>query len=408
MCAMRGEDEEPERPLKHVTFRFLKSRFDLPESIRDLHSLQWNILRWQNVNVTLPVLIPKGIILCNDTSNSYIFPGSAVSELFLFSKAAGLCDVWASRLRVRLAVIHKCPLVFIPRVAKMFSDTFKDFGSCGTPLRLTAHAISRHLIFSRNNQSANRYDTEICCASDEDCVLLLSLKDALGRLQRAIHDVIREDTRMLKECVRFLGGNTDMETDGDVEFRFPPCEKMKMVLREGAPVCAWDEDDSIVGGVGNMSPFASQFVADGLFATEVRLEKERRGAVDADPLFSESRRAVHSFSLWRSAPRKDARHVFCKDYKKYIPRVQPSPNGDILAVGAKLFNCDYSLFEKVLGRQVNLLTGKMELDMPPLDLDFLKSVLDMLHLPMDEILDPKLTLDTTQLPQSNEAEAYFV
>lgn len=255
--------------------------------------------RWHNLNVTLPLYIAHGTIMTNsDGTNTYLFPPSAIGERFLFSAAGQVANVWASCIRLRIAVVHKCPEHLVPAVATAFAEHLQDFKLPG-PIALKCRGVVKHKIQLRASGGVTfRYDTVADFETDEDHQRLKLLTQRLARL---------------KNLLRTFG-------DQGIELRFSPCKELKIAVREGDTPCQDPFIDSqIGGGAAAMGPWVSGHKVNGLVASEVRLEVDKSTAVHLDPCFPKELGVQCCKELCRDKFGNYARRVFVP--KLIIPPV---------------------------------------------------------------------------------------
>lgn len=323
------------------------SSAQIPPSVTDWYSLAYASKRWQNLNVVLPLFIPHGVIavIRSTGENTYVFPDERPASQLLFSGAGRVCDMWSSYLRLRVAVIHKCPEFLVPRVAQVFNDRLADLPKFSSPIRLRCSGLVKHTIQLRSSGGLTyRYDTigQVCDVEGKKKMRVIfdALQEVLNEvnnniarevedMMRVIHDgnsfrnrnvtgenanhyaaYCEEASRSATvgstplDCnpVTFLDDYSARQMPGAVattagaacwprskcglEFRFSPCKELKIAIREGT-LCDCAGVDSMIagGGASSMSCWAQQFSVDNLMVGEVRLERDKTSETQLDPFF---------------------------------------------------------------------------------------------------------------------------
>lgn len=222
--------------------------------------------RWHNLNVTLPLYIAHGTIITTDAAegtNTYLFSRSnEAAERLLFSSNGQVANIWATCIRLRIAVLHKCPEQAVSAVASAFNDHLEDFRLAG-PITLKCRGLVKHKIQLRASGGVSfRYDTVADFETEEDHQRLRLLIQRLS---------------VLKSKLKHFG-------EQGIELRFSPCKELKIAVREGDTPCPDPIIDSqIAGGAAAMGPWISQHAVNGLTANEVRLEIDKSTNVHIDP-----------------------------------------------------------------------------------------------------------------------------
>lgn len=319
----------------------------IPRSLTDFYSLAYASKRWQNLNVVLPLFIPHGIIavIRSTGENTYVFPDEYPASQLLFSGAGRICDMWSTYLRLRVAVIHKCPEFLVPRVAQAFNDRLADLPRFSSPIRLRCSGMVKHTIQLRSSGGLTyRYDTigQVCDPEDKKKMRLIfdALEGVLNEVNNNLAKEVEEMMRVIYDSGSVNTGNTSAEDDGQLsgyctfvhragnpvgsshrdptvcaepygstevpyvgsappsganswsrskcglEFRFSPCKELKIAIREGT-LCDCAGVDSMItgGGASSMSCWAQQFSVDNLMVGEIRLERDKTSETQLDPFF---------------------------------------------------------------------------------------------------------------------------
>lgn len=266
------------------------------KGLTDFYSFAYASKRWQNLNVVLPLFIPHGVIavIRSTGENTYVFPDQYPASQLLFSGSGKICDMWSTYLRLRVAVIHKCPEFLVPRVAQVFNSVLASLPKFSEPIHLRCAGMVKHSIQLRSSGGLTyRYDTigQISNAADQDKMRVL-----FEGLQNVMSSVNHYLAREMEDVFRSLQGRNEIDDSNigepnrnpkcGLEFRFSPCKELKIAIREGT-VCDCAGVDSMIagGGASSMSAWAQQFVVENLIVGELRLERDKTSETQLDPFF---------------------------------------------------------------------------------------------------------------------------
>lgn len=392
-----------------VCYHSLLAVQDLNKAL-DINFLSYTSRRWQNLNVVLPLFIPHGIVAILRTigENTYVFSDKYPASQLLFSGAGKICDMWSTYLRLRVAVIHKCPEFMVPRVAQVFNEKLATLPKFASPIHLHCSGIVKHTIQLRSSGGLTyRYDTIGQFRDGDDKKKMQLLFCALqGVLNEVNTTVAKEADEILKklqiweaERARESASNfpCDSEETNDLrhyvfdvcnkwtsneyttnsfhknfkspsmspsfdtrsipkcelEFRFSPCKELKIPIREGS-LCECAGVDSLVagGGASSMSSWAQQFSVDNLILGEIRLERDKTSETQLDPFFLPENE-VRTRLISKDIKKNPARVCFVDPSvypSQYRPPVEYSLNSSPFEAAEKLCGATHYTLAQLLPR----------------------------------------------------------
>lgn len=234
------------------------------------HKLENSLSHWRNIDVTCPILIPEGSLMVIPSSLDQQSLNS--STFYQFNDNPTITDIFgscwpgqnsintstqtpmdnlvsSSMLRTRLAVIHKCPDLLVPKLSEvrpingshklihqLFSETIKRLCPLFEhPIQFVCERISRCYVVS-NDEFQERIEALIRPASGHDDQKLVQVSAVLNQFASIINlelkPILAEFYQRLPNEKRINIPEDLFKTPGTaaLEFRFAPNKQMKIPL----------------------------------------------------------------------------------------------------------------------------------------------------------------------------------
>eukprot|EP01071_Lankesteria_metandrocarpae_P007345 Lankesteria_metandrocarpae@DN4651_c0_g1_i1.p1 len=295
--------------------------------------------RWQNLNIVFPLFVPGGTVVTTKHTgeNTYVFPDSMPGAQLLFSSVGRVCDTWASYLRLRVAVIQKCPEFLVPQVVGHFNTILGEVPRFNEPVTLRCAGIGKHTINNRNNAvgPTYRYDTIGQTLRSEDKDKMKAIFEQLGKLCEKVNDDLVKDLKRL-----LLSATGDSQSDAcGLKFKYSPCVDLKISVREGSPCESHAIDSLIASGSGFASPWSQQFAVEEVGISEIRVERDKAPEVQRDPFFQSDSSPINTRAMSRAFDGKPARVVLV--HNTAPPPVENRTFRSAYEAGKAIYGCTY-------------------------------------------------------------------